>query len=145
MRTLLCPGDTITYTCAFATSNTGFITTQWSGSGFQCPSNSPANQIRLSQTSTGLLNTAPISCGNLSAVMTNLSGTCYTSVLTIPTPQYYNGTTVQCVDTSLNAVGNVTLNVQLACKLSLYSTAYFPLLLLWKYYIVQAFLACSSS
>ena len=71
--------------------------------------------------STQPLNTAPLSCGNLSAVMTNVSGTCYTSVLTIPTPQYYNGTTVQCADTSLNTVGNVTLNVQLACKLSLYN------------------------
>ena len=117
MRTLLCPGDTITYTCAFATSNVGFISTQWSGSGFQCPSNSPANHITLFQTSTGSLNTAPVSCGNLSAVMTNVSGTCYTSVLTISTPQYYNGTTILCVDTSLTTVGNVTLNVQLACKL----------------------------
>ena len=115
MRTLLCPGDNVTYTCAFATSNVGFIATQWSGSGFQCPS--ATNKITLSQVSTGPLSPQILSCGNLSAVMTNVSGTCYTSVLTIPTPKYYNGTTVQCVDTSLNTVGNVTLNVQLACKL----------------------------
>ena len=120
MRTLLCPGDTITYTCAFATSNVGFITTQWSGSGFQCPS--ATNKITLTQISTGPLSPQVMSCGNLSAVMSNISNTgsgaqCYTSVLTIPTPQYYNGTTVQCVDTSLTTVGSDTLNVQLPCKL----------------------------
>ena len=115
MRTLLCPGDTITYTCAFATSNVGIITTQWSGSGFQCPS--ATNKITLTQISTGPLSPQVMSCGNLSAVMTNVSGTCYTSVLTIPTPQYYNGATVLCVDTSLTTVGSDTLNVQLVCKL----------------------------
>ena len=113
MRTLLCPGDSITYTCALATSNVGIITTRWSGSGFQCPS----NHIVLIQQSGQPLNTAAVPCGNFFAVMTNISGTCYTSVLTIPTPQYYNGATVQCLDTSLTTVGNVTLNVQLACKL----------------------------
>ena len=37
IRTVLCPGDIITYTCAF---NSGFntIMTWWTGSGFQCPS-----------------------------------------------------------------------------------------------------------
>ena len=50
--------------------------------------------------------------------MTNVSGTCYTSVLTIPTPQYFNGTTVICKDGIRgDTVGNDTLNVQLACKL----------------------------
>eukprot|EP00731_Ephydatia_muelleri_P009684 Em0005g270a len=61
------------------------------------------------------LNTVPVSCGNLSAVMTNISGTCYTSVLTIPTPQYFNGTTVTCRDGNFGTlIGSDTLNIQLA-------------------------------
>ena len=55
--------------------------------------------------------------GNLSAVMTKISGTCYTSVLTIPTPQYFNGTTDMCRDgTASTLIGSGTLNIQLACK-----------------------------
>ena len=119
MRTLLCPGDNITYTCALS-SGFNTITTQWTGSpGFQCPSvgGAPANTIQLTQSAGSSLNTVPGSCGNLSAVMTNISGTCYTSVLTIPTPQYFNGTTVVCRDGIINAiVGNDTLNIRLACK-----------------------------
>ena len=123
MRTLLCPGDTITYTCTFvSTAGSGaIVSTQWSGSGFLCPSASPlANTIILTQQSGSSLSTAVVSCGNLSAVMTNVSGTCYPSVLTIPTPQYYNGTTVVCNDNSAAVVGTNTLNVQLACKLDLF-------------------------
>eukprot|EP00731_Ephydatia_muelleri_P009798 Em0005g384a len=61
------------------------------------------------------LNAVSGSCGNLSAVMTNISGTCYTSVLTIPTPQYFNGTTVMCRDGSFGTlIGSDTLNIQLA-------------------------------
>ena len=121
MRTLLCPEDIITYTCAFSSSfNT--ITTWWTGSGFRCPSyaGSPANTIALSQPASGYgtLNTVPVSCGNLSAVMTNISGTCYTSVLTIPTPQYFNGSTVMCQHGTTGAVvGSHTLNIRLASKL----------------------------
>eukprot|EP00731_Ephydatia_muelleri_P033138 Em0025g94a len=45
----------------------------------------------------------------------NISGTCYTSVLTIPTPQYFNGTTVMCRDGITGTlIGNDTLNIQLA-------------------------------
>ncbi|KAL5500738.1 hypothetical protein EMCRGX_G012336 [Ephydatia muelleri] len=85
LRTLLCPGDIITYTCAL----------------------SSGQQIRS-------LNTVPGSCGNLSAVMTSISGTCYTSVLTIPTPQYFNGTTVTCRDGFFGTlIGSDTLNIQL--------------------------------
>ncbi|KAL5500706.1 hypothetical protein EMCRGX_G012301 [Ephydatia muelleri] len=117
MRTLLCPGDIITYTCAFS-SGFNTIITWWTGSpGFQCPSvgGSPANIIQLTQSAGAPLNTVPGSCGNLSAVMTNISGTCYTSVLTIPTPQYFNGTTVTCRDGIINAlIGSDTLNIQLA-------------------------------
>ena len=117
MRTLLCPGDIITYTCVLSSSfNT--ITTWWTGSGFQCSTpGSLANVIVLSQSAGASLNTVPVSCGNLSAVMTNISGTCYTSVLTIPTPQYFNGTTVTCRDGITGTlIGNDTLNIQLACK-----------------------------
>ena len=121
MRTLLCLGDIITHTCAFS-SGFGIIITQWTGSpGFQCPSigGAPANTIALTRpTDAGsTLNTVPGSCGNLSAVMTNISGTCYTSVLTIPTPQYFNGTTVTCRDGFFGTlIGNDTLNIQLASK-----------------------------
>ena len=118
MRTLLCPGDIITYTCALS-SGFDSIITRWTGSpGFQCfTPGAPKNTIVLTQTAGSSLNTAPISCGNFSAVMTSISGTCYTSVLTIPTPQYFNGTNVTCKDGITGAlIGNDTLNIQLACK-----------------------------
>ena len=117
MRTLLCPGDIITYTCALSSGSAAI--TQWTGSGFQCSNpGAAANTIQITQSSSGSLNTLPVSCGNLSAVMTNISGACYTSVLTIPTPQYFNGTTVTCRDGFANTlIGNDTLNIQLACKL----------------------------
>ncbi|KAL5500695.1 hypothetical protein EMCRGX_G012290 [Ephydatia muelleri] len=116
MRTLLCPGDIITYTC---TISSGFdsIIIRWTGSsGFQCSTpGAPANTIQLTQAANSSLNTLPGSCGSLFAVMTNISGTCYTSVLTIPTPQYFNGTNVTCRDGIINAiVGSDTLNIQLA-------------------------------
>eukprot|EP00731_Ephydatia_muelleri_P033167 Em0025g123a len=113
MRTLLCPEDNITYTCTLS-SNSAVLTTLWTGSGFQC-SRTPVNSIALPQSSSASLNTVPVSCGNLSAVMTNISGTCYTSVLTIPTPQYFNGTTVTCKDGNFGTlIGSDTLNIQLA-------------------------------
>ena len=117
MRNLLCPGDNITYTCAFS-SNSAVITVLWTGSGFQCSTpGSPANTIALTQTASGSLNAVPVSCGNLSAVMNNISGTCYTSVLTIPTPRYFNGTTVTCKEGSFGTlIGSDTLNIQLASR-----------------------------
>ena len=122
MRTLLCPGDIITYTCTFNSSSptVSTIYTQWTGSGFHCPAtaSSAANILTLSQQTGASLNAVPGSCGNLSAVMTNISGTCYTSVLTIPTPQYFNGTTVTCKDSNFGIlIGNDTLRIQLACKM----------------------------
>ena len=123
MRTLLCPGDIITYTCTLSSSSPT-IYTQWTGSGFHCPAtaSSPANILTLSQQTGASLITVPSSCGNLSAVMTNISGTCYTSVLTIPTPQYFNGTTVTCRDGNFGTlIGNDTLNIQLACKYVLFN------------------------
>ena len=122
MRTLLYPGDNITYTCAFISSSP-IVITQLSGqdlASMQCSNlGAPANTIQLTQTSSGSLNT---SYGNLSAVMTNISGTCYTSVLTIPTPQYFNGITVKCRDgTTGTLIGNDTLNIQLACKYAILS------------------------
>ncbi|KAL5500679.1 hypothetical protein EMCRGX_G012274 [Ephydatia muelleri] len=116
MRTLLCPGDIITYTCVIS-SGFGIITTQWTGSpGFQCSTpGAPNNTIQLSQAAGSSLNTVPGLCGNLSAVMTSISGTCYTSVLTIPTPQYFNGTNVTCRDGLFGTlIGNDTLNIRLA-------------------------------
>ena len=115
MRTLLCRGDIITYTCAF-NSSSPIVITQWTGSDFRCSNPSvAANTIQLTQSSSGSLNTVPVSCGSLSAVMTNIIGTCYTSVLTITTPQCFNGTTIMCRD-GTTLIGNDTLNIQLACK-----------------------------
>ena len=95
------------------------MTTLWSGSGFQCTSGAIANTIALIQAANTSPNPLVVSCGILSAVMTNVSGTCYTSVLTIPTPQYFNGTTVLCRDGfALGLVGNETLNIQLAGTVS---------------------------
>ena len=116
MRTRLCPGDIITYTCALSSASFTVVTF-WAGSGFTCPTNNPSNTITLIQVGNISLNTVPVSCGNLSAVMTNISRTCYTSVLTIPTPQYFNGTTVTCRDGIFGAlIGSDTLNIQLACE-----------------------------
>ena len=83
IQPLLCSGDNIIYTCAL-NSTLDSVNTLWSGSGVLCPSSgdSPANTISLIQAKNSPLNTVPESCGNLSAVMTNISGTCYTSVLT---------------------------------------------------------------
>eukprot|EP00731_Ephydatia_muelleri_P009795 Em0005g381a len=132
MRTLLCPGDIITYTCAFSSL---IVITQWTGSGFQGSNpGAAANTIQLSQSSSGV----SVSCGNLSAVMTNISGTCYTSVLTIPTPQYFNGATVKCRDGFTGIlIGNDTLNIQLASSpsaptiTSLISTYSYQLTVTW--------------
>ena len=83
--------------------------TIWRGSAFNCISS--GNLISLPQKLSGVVNpTAGGSCGNLSAVTTNVStdGYCYTSVLTIPAVQGLNGTTVMCVNGVTGAVvGNV--------------------------------------
>ena len=85
----------------------------------QCPStgNQVANQLSLYQKSNGVVDpTASGSCGNLSAVTTNVStdGYCYTSVLTIPAVQGLNGTKVMCVDGFTRAVvGNDTVIVKM--------------------------------
>ena len=90
--------------------------TIWRGSAFNCIST--GNQISLYQKSGEVVNpTAGGSCGNLSAVTTNVStdGYCYTSVLTIPAVQGLNGTTVMCVDGVTGAVvGNDTVIVKMA-------------------------------
>ena len=111
-----CPGSNITYTCVLCSTLRG-VTTVWTGSAVQCPSTGSqvANQLSLYQKSNGVVYpTATESCGNLSAVTTNVStdGYCYTSVLTIPAVQGLNGTTVMCVDGFTGAmVGNDTLMV----------------------------------
>eukprot|EP00731_Ephydatia_muelleri_P011622 Em0006g516a len=106
--TYSCPGSNMTYTCVLSSSAAGVITV-WSGSAFQCP---PTNQIVLLQRSAGTLETfTPMSCGRLFAVTTNVTSTCYTSVLTIPAVQALDGTTVVCADVpaSPGPVGNTTV------------------------------------
>ena len=109
MGTYSCPGSIITYTCVLSSSANAVITL-WSGSAFQCP---PTNQIVLIQRAGGVvLPFTPGSCGSLSAVTTNVTSTCYTSVLTIPAVQALNGATVVCQDgSSLVVVGNNTLMI----------------------------------
>lgn len=104
----LCPMDNINFTCALI-SNAINVSTLWSGSGFQCSANS--NTITVTQMSNSTLNKSPVFCGNISAVMVQIDGTCYTSVLTIPTPHYFNGTTVQCYNGS-TLIGNSTVQVR---------------------------------
>ena len=109
----LCPGDRVNYTCTINDSSTVFVTT-WLGSVFQqC---SPSTQIlQLAQrTFAGLNPSSSGSCGNLSAMTTDITGTCYTSVLTISSPRYVNGSTVSCGGAGI--VGNETLNVLMACE-----------------------------
>ena len=84
--------------------------TAWSGSAFQCP---PTNLISLTQRVGGTVQ--PFlsgSCGSLSAVTTNVTSTCYTSVVTIPAVQALNGATVGCWDGATGAVvGSDTLKI----------------------------------
>ncbi|KAL5500733.1 hypothetical protein EMCRGX_G012329 [Ephydatia muelleri] len=109
MGTYSCPGSNITYTCVLNSSDFGVITA-WSGSAFQCP---PTNQISLTQRVGGTVLPFPSgSCGSLYAVTTNVTSTCYTSVLIIPAVQALNGATVVCRDgSSLVVVGNNTLMI----------------------------------
>ena len=122
MSAYSCPGSSITYTCALSSTMLS-VTTIWKGSGFQCP------QIPLYQNTGGILNpTAGGTCGNISAVTTNISndGTCYTSVLTIPAVQSLNGTTIKCSDgITGTAVGNNTVNVKMIGGWSLMYIQYF--------------------
>ena len=87
--------------------------TVWGGSAFQCP---PANQISLVQSAGGTVQPfTPRSCGLLSAVTTNITSTCYTSVLTIPAVQALDGATVMCQDGNTEAVvGSGTVNLRMA-------------------------------
>ena len=109
MGTYSCPGSSITYTCVLSSSADAVITL-WCGSAFQCPS---THQIVLTQRVGGTVLQFPSgSCGSLSAVTTNVTSTCYTSVLTIPAVQALNGTTVVCQDGFTGAVvGSDTLMI----------------------------------
>ena len=75
----LCPGDTVNYTCTINdSSQSASVVTTWAGSAFkQC---SPS-QILLAQRGLGDA-TDPTSsgraCGNLSAMTTNITGSCLT-------------------------------------------------------------------
>eukprot|EP00731_Ephydatia_muelleri_P011307 Em0006g201a len=112
MGTYSCPGSNIIYTCVLSSSALGVITA-WSGSVFQCP---PTNQIGLLQRLSGIVQLfTPQSCGSLSAVTTNVTSTCYTSVLTIPAVQALNGATVGCYDGNTGTVvGSDTVKIMLA-------------------------------
>ena len=110
MGTYSCPGSNITYTCVLSSSANAVITL-WSGSAFQCP---PTNLISLTQRVGGVVQPfSSGSCGSLSAVTTNVTSTCYTSVLTIPAVQALNGNSVQCTNgiTKSDIVGNDTVKI----------------------------------
>ena len=85
----------MTYTCVLG-SGANSILTIWYGSAFQCP---PTNQIPLTQRAGGVVQPFTlVSCGNLTAVTTNVTSTWYTAV------QALNGTTVGCQDGISGAV-----------------------------------------
>ena len=111
MDTFSCPGSIITYTCVVNSSSNNVITL-WSGSAFQC-STPGINQIVLVQRAGGtLVPFIPISCGSLSAMTTDVTSSCYTSVLTIPAVQALNGTTVMCMESiSSTVVGSDTVKI----------------------------------
>ncbi|KAL5500402.1 hypothetical protein EMCRGX_G011959 [Ephydatia muelleri] len=115
MGTYSCPGSYIAYTCVLSSSAPLGVVTVWGGSAFQCP---PTNHISLTQRAGGTVQPfTPRSCGNLSAVTTNVTSTCYTSVLTIPAVQALNGTTVVCQDGISGAVvGSGTVNLRMAAS-----------------------------
>ena len=115
MSTYSCPGSNIIYTCVLSSSAPFAVITAWTGSAFQCP---PTNLISLIQRSSGAIQPfTPVSCGSFSAVTTNVTSTCYTSVLTIPAVQALNGTTVGCQDGSTGAVvGSDTVKIMLASE-----------------------------
>lgn len=93
----LCPTDIVEYTCAInAIVFNNNISILWAASKLNCPAEN--NTIVLMQNPSGPLNTSVVMCGNASAVMTNINGTCYTSVLTILNPLQFNGGTVKCYD-----------------------------------------------
>ena len=110
MNTYTCPGSTITYTCTIS-SSFALVATTWSGSAFQC--SATGNQIILNQRVAGTVQPFnPVSCGSLSAVTTNVTSSCYTSVLTIPAIQALNGTTVMCINGNTAAVvGNDNVKI----------------------------------
>eukprot|EP00731_Ephydatia_muelleri_P033825 Em0039g11a len=112
MGTYSCPGSYIAYTCVLSSGAPLGVVTVWGGSAFQCP---PTNHISLTQRAGGTVQTfTPGSCGNLSAVTTNVTSTCYTSVLTIPAVQALNGTTVVCQDGNTGAVVGIgTMNLRM--------------------------------
>ena len=119
MGTYSCPGSNIIYTCVLSSSANAVITL-WSGSAFQCP---PTNLISLTQRVGGTVQ--PFlsgSCGSLSAVTTNVTSTCYTSVLTIPAVQALNGNSVQCTNgfTKSDIVGNDTVKIMSEYSLGKY-------------------------
>ena len=109
IRTPLCPNDSVMYTCILNSAVFyDSINTIWTGSKFNCPAAN--NTITLMQSADSPLNTSVIECGKVSAVMTNISQNCYTSVLTIWSPTYFNGSTVQCLEGSTNVlIGNAIL------------------------------------
>ena len=111
MGTYSCPGSIITYVCVLSSSAPLAVITIWKGSAFQCPSTN--HRISLTQLSDGVVQQfIPGSCGSLSAVTTNVTSTCYTSVLTIPAVQALNGATVVCQDGITGAVvGNDTVKI----------------------------------
>ena len=75
--------------------------------------NQPANQIPLLQKSNGDVNPiAAGSCEYISAVTTDVTSSCYTSVLTIPAVQALNGTNITCTDGNTGTVvGSDTVKI----------------------------------
>ena len=113
-----CPGSSnITYTCVLSGPGAYSVISHYYGSAFNC--SAALNRIILLQRIAGINRPfTRVSCGNLSAVTTNINSGCYTSVLTIPIVQALNGATVSCNnDGTGTVVGTLTLNTQIASEL----------------------------
>ena len=96
-KKVLCPNITVQYTCILnPIVYNASVSIIWAGSAFNCSASN--NTITLTQSASGSLNTSIVMCGNVSAVMTKINGSCYWSVLTISDPIYFNGSTIKCYD-----------------------------------------------
>ena len=105
-----CPGSPVQYLCTVSDPS-GSSFTLWRGTAFDC-TGSQAGLFHNQYTS----GSAAIACNdgnfNLTAHgLTNVTGNCYTSVLTVNIEPGLNGRTVECTSAGSRTIGNDTLRV----------------------------------
>ena len=88
-------GRTVSYQCTVTdTSNPPIGTTVWGGSAGTCPGR--YDEITLRHSAYGTNEGAKGTCGNLSALSVNVSGSFYTSELTLTPTFMMNGSVISC-------------------------------------------------